>query len=359
MTPATLANGRRYLHPRTRLDTSRYHRQELLPQIGKDGQARLAAGRVLLVGCGALGCTIAEQLARAGVGRLRIVDRDVVEWSNLQRQVLFDEVDARDATPKAIAAKARLARINSGVAVEAVIADVHAGNAVQLAAGVDVILDGTDNVDTRYLLNDVASCHETPWVYGACVGTEGRVMPVVPGKTACLRCVFPEPPAGSELPTCDTAGVLGPVAAVVGSLQAVEAIRLLVGGPEEGRSALWSADLWAGRARTTALERQPDCPTCGRREFSFLSKPPGQSTTLCGRRSVQVRPAREVRLDLAGAARKLGGVGEVQQTPFLLRCRLADESGVELTLFADGRLIVSGTTDGDKARSLYARYVGT
>jgi adenylyltransferase/sulfurtransferase len=341
------------------LDTSRYHRQELLPQIGPEGQARLAQGRVLLIGCGALGTTIAEQLVRAGVGHLRIVDRDIVEWTNLQRQVLFDESDAQEGTPKAVAAKQRLARINSAVTVDAVVADVHSGNIESLADGVAVILDGTDNVETRYLVNDVAVKLGTPWVYGACVGTEGRVMPVVPNHTACLRCVFPEPPAGAELPTCDTAGVLGPVASVVASMQAIEAIRLLSGGRQGVRSALWSADLWAGRTRNVMTERLPDCPTCGRREFTFLSRPPGQSTTLCGRRSVQVRPAgNDVRLDLSAAARKLDTAGDVQQTPYLLRCRLRAQPQVELTLFMDGRMIVSGTTDYATARSLYARYVG-
>ena len=341
------------------MDTSRYHRQELLPQVGKTGQARLARGRVLLVGCGALGGTIAEQLVRAGVGFLRVVDRDVVEWTNLQRQVLFEESDAREAAPKAVAAKQRLARINSTVAVDALVADVHSGNIESLAEGVVLILDGTDNVETRYLLNDVAVKLGMPWVYGACVGTEGRVMPVIPGRTACLRCVFPEPPAGSDLPTCDTAGVLGPVAAVVGAMQAVEAIRLLVGDREGARPALWSADLWTGRSRVLTTERQPDCPACGQRLFDFLSRPPGQSTTLCGRRSVQVRPAGgDVRLDLAAAARKLAAAGEVQQTPYLVRCRLAGEPPRELTVFADGRMIVTGSTDRDNARSLYARYVG-
>lgn len=358
MTGATLANRRTphsHLKP---LDTSRYQRQELLPQIGKAGQAKLAASRVLLVGCGALGCTIAEHLARAGVRDLRIIDRDVVEWTNLQRQVLFDEADAREGTPKAVAAGERLFRVNSEVVVSTIVADFHSAS-IGHAVGVDVILDATDNVDTRYLINDVAVKYGIPWVYGACVGTEGRVMPVVPGRTACLRCVFPEPPAGSELPTCDTAGVLGPVASVVGSLQAIEAIRLLVGGPEAVRGALWSGDLWAGRARAIEAERNPDCPACGRREFPFLAKPPAQSTTLCGRDSVQVRPAHPLRLDLAAAAGKLAGVGEVQQSPFLVRCRLPGEPAIQLTLFQDGRMIVTGTTDGDKARSLYARYVGT
>ena len=347
------------------MDVDRYHRQVLLPQIGPAGQARLAASRVLLVGCGALGGVVAEQLVRAGVGFLRVADRDVVEWTNLQRQVLFDECDARDGTPKAIAAAQRLGRINSSVTVEPVVADVHSGNVESLATAagrtVDLIADGTDNVETRYLINDVAVKCGIPWVYGACVGTQGRVMPVIPLRTACLRCVFPNPPAGSDLPTCDTAGVLGPVAAVVASMQSIAAIQLLGGRAQDVRAELWSADLWAGRATTFNVQRQADCPACGRREFEFLSRPTGQATTLCGRRSVQVRPAAgDARLDLAAAARKLSGVGPVQQTQFLVRCRLErEQTPLELTLFADGRMIVSGTTDRDNARSIYARYVGT
>lgn len=357
-----------------RLDVNRYHRQELLPFIGKAGQARLAASRVLLVGCGALGTVIAEQLVRAGVGFLRIVDRDVVEWTNLQRQVLFDETDAREGAPKAVAAQQRLARVNSGVTVDAVVTDAHSGNIEFLveAAGapdparerpsstrVDLILDGTDNVETRYLLNDVSVKFGIPWVYGACVGTEGRVMAVVPGRTACLRCVFREPPKGADLPTCDTAGVLGSVASLVASMQAVIAFQMLSGHGNEVRSELWSGNAWAGRGRVIAIDRDPDCPTCGRREFTYLSRDASRSVSLCGRRSVQVSPARaDTRLDLAAAARKLTPVGDVQHTPHLVRCRLGGESGIELTVFADGRMIVSGTTDASAARSMYARYVG-
>ena len=360
MTATTLANAIFCNRPVKTLETNRYHRQELLPQIGAAGQAKIAQGRILLVGCGALGGVIAEQLVRAGVGSMRIVDRDVVEWTNLQRQVLFDESDARDGLPKAVAAARRLAAINSSVAVEPVVADVHSGNVEALADSAQLILDGTDNVETRYLVNDVAVKHGMPWVYGACVGTEGRVMPVIPGRTACLRCVFPEPPAGAELPTCDTAGVLGPVAGIVASMQAVIAIKLLSGNAPDVRPELWSADLWNGRARTIEVQRRADCPACAGREFTFLSRRAGQSTTLCGRQSVQVRPAdSSTRLDLSAAAQKLKGVGEVQQTPYLVRCRLPGETPVELTLFIDGRLIVTGTTDRDNARSLYARYVGS
>ena len=341
------------------MDTDRYHRQVLLPQIGPAGQARLAASHVLLVGCGALGSVLAEQLVRAGAGSLRLVDRDVVEWTNLQRQVLFEESDAREGLPKAVAAQRRLARVNSTVRIEAVVADVHSGNVETLASGVDLVLDGTDNVETRYLINDVSVKHGIPWVYGACVGTEGRVMPIFPGRSACLRCVYPQPPSGADLPTCDTAGVLGPVAAAVASVQAVAAIKLLTGNAADLPPLLWSADLWSGRFHSTPINKDADCPACGRREFPFLTTPVSQSTSLCGRRSVQVQPTRmDMRLDLDAAATKLSGVGEVIRTPYLVRCRLRDKAELEMTLFADGRMIVSGTTDRDNARSLYARYVG-
>jgi adenylyltransferase/sulfurtransferase len=347
------------------LELDRYHRQALLPQIGRDGQARLAASRVLVVGCGALGSVIAEQLARAGVGSLVLVDRDVVEWTNLQRQTLFDESDARDAAPKAVAAKRRLERVNGAIQIDALVSDVHSGNIEHLAGlerggtPVHLILDGTDNVETRYLLNDICIKHSVPWVYGACVGTEGRVMAIRPGATPCLRCVFRTPPAGTELPTCDTAGVLGPAAGIVASFQVVAAMRVLCGAPEADERLL-AMDVWTGRMRSVDLgARSPDCPTCGRRQFEFLDRADGPTTTLCGRRAVQVRPGRgSASFDMAAAEVKLTRVGLVQRTPYLLRCRLNDAADVELTLFSDGRLIVTGTTDSDRAKSLYARYIG-
>jgi adenylyltransferase/sulfurtransferase len=347
------------------VEIDRYHRQVLLPQIGRAGQAKLAASHVLVVGCGALGTVIAEHLARAGIGSMRIVDRDIVEWTNLQRQTLFDVSDARNGLPKAVAAKARLAAINATVTVDARGTDLHVGNVEDLAGlaksgrRADVILDGTDNVETRYLLNDVAVKHGVAWVYGACVGTEGRVMMVRPGLTPCLRCIFPMPPAGSDLPTCDTAGVLGPAAHVVASMQTVSALKLLT-GHEQGGEGLLSIDVWRGRFHATELgARRPDCPASGQRQFEFLDRPASDSVSLCGRHSVQVRPAeRLARLDLTDAAEKLTRVGQVQRTPYLLRCRLTEEAGMELTLFPDGRLIVSGTTDRARAKALYARYVG-
>lgn len=342
--------------------TDRYHRQQLLPQIGVEGQRRLAAARVLLVGCGALGTTIAEQLVRAGVGHLRIVDRDLVELTNLQRQVLFDEADVAAGTPKAVAAAARLSRVNSEVTIEPVVADVHAGNIEELIAqpSVHLLLDGTDNVETRYLINDVSVKYGIPWVYGACVGVEGRVMPIRPGRSACLRCVFPEPPRPGELATCDTAGVLGPAAAVVASLQVTAALQILTGAtpPEQ----LVRMDLWRGRFGATPLDgaRRDDCQTCGRRQFAFLDVAAGvgSSTSLCGRNAVQVRPGVAVRLDLALLERKLHGVGRLSRTPHLLRCELSSEQNVLLTVFPDGRAIVQGTSDPSRARSLYARWIG-
>ncbi|HEX8913537.1 MAG TPA: ThiF family adenylyltransferase [Humisphaera sp.] len=380
----------------------RYHRQSLLPQVGPAGQAKLANARVLLVGCGALGTTIAEQLVRAGVGFLRVVDRDVVELTNLQRQVLFDEADARDGTPKAVAAARRLSAVNSAVVVvEPVVADVHAGNIAELAGigwhgsvprtvsahGVDrrdadhgleyktvppnasapdqpvhLILDGTDNAETRYLVNDLAVRHGVPWVYGACVGVEGRAMAIRPGHTPCLRCVFPEPPGPGELPTCDTAGVLGPAAAVVAATQAAMAIQLLVGAtpPEQ----LVRFDLWRGRFGATPLDdaRRPDCPCCGLRRFDFLDAPgggAGAAVSLCGRNAVQIRPASaNARLDLGVLAARLAASTGVQRSPHLLRCAVPGEPGVSLTVFADGRAIVQGVADFARARSVYAKWVG-
>jgi molybdopterin/thiamine biosynthesis adenylyltransferase len=345
----------------------RYHRQTLLPQIGRSGQDRLAGARVLLVGCGALGTVIAELLTRAGVGFLRIADRDVVELTNLQRQVLFDEADARQQTPKAVAAANRLARVNSSIVIDPRVVDVHPGNIESLAGleqddqAVNLILDGTDNAETRYLINDVSVKHGVPWIYGACVGMEGRVMNIHPPQTACLRCLFPEPPGAGELPTCDTAGVFGPAASVVASLQAAAAIKLLASERSETDEQLISLDAWKGRfhATSTASGKREDCPTCARRMFTFLDAGDrAGSTSLCGRDAVQVRPAGQNRFDLERVAEKLAGVGQVERTPYLLRCELPAPQAVKLTLFSDGRLIVHGTSDLDRARSLYARYVG-
>ena len=459
--------------------TGRYHRQQILPMIGEAGMARLRQASVLLIGVGALGGTIADQLVRAGIGRLRLVDRDLVDWTNLHRQVLFSEQDARDATPKAIAAAARLAAVNSDVALDPLVLDVHSANIEQLAgfppetatatatglasrgrqspglstprpdplrpgqSGVthkfgeasplscplplgvgvgrglprqadsllrldtlpnlpigglspttpfraDLILDGTDNAETRYLINDLAVKHGIPWIYGACVGVEGRIMPILPGRGPCLRCIFPQSPRSGELATCDTAGVLGPAAAVVAALQASLAIRILASDGSDGWSALrtgpsstvgtdaviassssppnqdpihlLSLNAWTLRVHTLDVTnaRQPDCPACGLRRFDFLSLPLEiNAATLCGRRAVQVRSGLATStLDLAEIARRLASAGQVQALPYLVRCKLTDSPQITLSIFADGRTVVDGTTDIAQARSLVARYVG-
>lgn len=335
----------------------RYHRQSLLPFIGVDGQSRLAAARVLLVGCGALGGVVAEQLVRGGVGFLRLADRDLVEWTNLQRQVLFDEADARDGTPKAAAAAVRLGEINSAVTVEPAVVDVHAGNLGELMDGVDLVVDGTDNAETRYLINDGCVKAGVPWVYGGCVSADGRVMAVRPGVTACLRCVFPDPPSVGELPTCDTAGVLGAASAVVASLQSIAAFKLILGVPVDGLTVL---DLWRNRFRVVDVGGpREDCSCCRRREFPFLERSvEGGVAHLCGRDAVQVRPVTRGRTDLEALAARLAAVGAVERTAYLLRCRLEGESGITLTVFGDGRVLVGGTVDVGRARSLVSRYVG-
>ncbi len=344
-------------HDQIRL-MNRYHRQILLPQIGEAGQDRLLASRVLLIGCGALGSVIAEQLVRSGVGFLRIVDRDIVEMTNLQRQVLFEESDVAGALPKAIAAANRLSRVNSSICVEPIVADVHSGN-IEDFVDVDLILDGTDNVATRYLVNDVSIKRAIPWVYGACVGTEGRVMTIRPGEGACLRCIFPEPPAPGELPTCDTAGVLGPVAGVVGSLQAIAAIKLLTRSASAIAPELVSMDLWQGRIRSTDISdaRRADCPCCRLHKFEFVDDTTSRAIQLCGRNAIQIRPARAFS-NVSALATQLNSVGDVQQTPYFLKCLLREESPISMTIFHDGRTIIHGTNDPARAKAIHAKYVG-
>jgi len=342
---------------------SRYSRQVLFEKIGVDGQRRLGQSHALLVGCGALGTVLANTLVRAGVGHLRICDRDYIERDNLQRQVLFDEADIAANLPKAQAAAAKLARINSDVAVEAVVADVNHTNIERLAEGADLILDGTDNFETRFLINDLAVKTNRPWVYGAVIGATGLCMTIVPGDTPCLRCVFEEAPPPEMNPTCDTAGVLGSAVNVVASLQAVEAIKLLAGRRDEINRHLVQIDVWSGRfvnLNVSAVGGQGDCPCCKQRRFSYLSGERAAATTaLCGRNAVQVRAgagATEA-VDFAAIARKLEPVVSqpVEYNRYLLR---AVVDGHELTLFPDGRAIIKGTDDLDKARTLYAKYVG-
>jgi adenylyltransferase/sulfurtransferase len=331
----------------------RYSRQILFPGIGERGQEALLASHAVVVGCGALGSFHAAALVRAGVGRITLIDRDYVEPSNLHRQWLFEESDAAEGLPKAIAAEHRLRAVNSSVCVRGVVADLTSGNAQELLSDAGVILDGTDNFETRYLINDFAVSRGTPWVYGAAVGSYGLEMAVLPGRTACLRCVYPDPPSGGQ-PTCDTAGVIGPIVAAVASLQVADALKILTGGgPVCGR--ITTIDIWQGAIRQVAApELDPECPACGRREFPALQDSQRSPITLCGRNAVQVNE-RNRQIDLLALKSRLGPLGEVRANEFALRFRAAP---YEMTIFPDGRAIIKGTSDPGVARSVYARYLG-
>jgi adenylyltransferase/sulfurtransferase len=336
----------------------RYARQIVFPGVGEAGQRRLLESRVALIGCGALGTVLANVLARSGVGFLRIVDRDYVELSNLQRQVLFDEDDARDGVPKATAAVEKLRRVNSQIAYEAVVEDLSPQNVERIIVDVDLVLDGTDNLETRYVLNDACVKLDKPWIYLAAVASYGILMPIVPGQTACLRCIYPEQPDPGAIDTCDTAGVLAPMPGIVANFAAAEAIKLLLGAHERLNRGLTWIDCWFNSIQQTPIETPvPDCPCCQGRLFPFLEQPAWrQAATLCGRDAVQVRPLNAVNLDLAALADRLAAVGTVRQGPHLVRLTVPPH---ELTIFKDGRAIVKGTAEIPVARSLYARYVGT
>jgi molybdopterin-synthase adenylyltransferase len=335
-------------------ELERYSRQILFAGIGERGQEALLRSHAAIVGCGALGSFHAAALARAGTGRLTIIDRDYIEPGNLHRQWLFEESDAAEGLPKAAAAQRRIARINSGVDVRGIVADVTASNIDSLLNGADVILDGTDNFDTRYLINDYAVSRGIPWIYGAAVGSYGLVMPVIPGVTACLRCVYPEQPEGAQ-PTCETAGVLNVIVSVIASLQVADALKILSGQAGRVQPRITTVDVWDGGIRQIAApERDPDCPTCGRRDFQYLERTRLPDVSLCGRNAVQVRD-RERTIDLVELAARLAPLGEVRANEYALRFLIPP---YEMTVFPDGRAIVKGTSDPGVARSLYSRYVG-
>jgi molybdopterin-synthase adenylyltransferase len=334
---------------------SRYSRQSRFAPLGEEGQRRIRAARVAVVGLGALGSVQADLLARAGVGELRLIDRDFVEISNLQRQTLYQESDAAEALPKAVAAARRLARVNSEVRIEPLVGDLSPSNIDETLEGVDLILDGTDNFETRYLINDFAVRENIPWIYGAAVASYGLKLAIVPGLTACFRCVYPEPPRGAQ-PTCETEGVLGPVTAVIASLEAGDALKILACGRDSVTARLTTVDVWTGQIRQTAPPaRDPDCPCCERREFPHLEGKHRAPISLCGRNAVQIHE-RSRPVNLPELASRLGALAVVRVNEFALRAVL---DPYELTVFPDGRAIIKGTTDPGIARSVYARYVGT
>jgi len=338
-------------------NSERYSRQILFSGIGKEGQQRLSESFAVIIGCGALGSMHVEMLSRAGVGRLRLIDRDFIEESNLHRQILFDERDAEERLPKAVAAANRIARINSEVQVESVVKDVNYSNIEELIRDADVVLDGTDNFEVRYLLNDAAVKLKKAWIYGAAVGAYGVQMTIIPGQTPCLRCVFAEMPPPGTSPTCDTAGVVLPIIATIASYQVAETIKILTGQFDKLHGSLLQFDLWQNTfTKLKMRERIADCPACQQHKFEFLSARGGQLvTTLCGRNSVQITPAASHQIDFAELADQLREVGEVSYNRYLLKLKTSEH---EITVFTDARSVIKGTDDPSVARSLYARYIG-
>jgi molybdopterin/thiamine biosynthesis adenylyltransferase len=344
--------------PRRDEDDARWSRQERFHAIGQTGQRRIRDGRVLVVGVGALGTHVAELLARAGVGALWLVDRDVVELHNLQRQALFDEADARDGTPKAIAAARHLAAVASSVDVIPFVADYDADVHAALPGRPDVVVDGTDNFATRYRINDLAVRDGIPWVHGGVVGAVGNAFVVLPGRTPCLRCWLPDAAPAGELANCETVGVLAPAVTAVAGFQVMEVLKLLLGADTEVCTGAFTVNAWTHAHRVQMRDRRPDptCETCGVHRYPALAEPPRRAVTLCGRDAVQIQPARRTTLDLVGLAARLDGVAtNVDCRPQLLR--FAAE-GVRFTVFGDGRTLLFGVPSPERARILFDRYVG-
>ncbi|GGG26650.1 ThiF family adenylyltransferase [Paenibacillus abyssi] len=339
--------------------STRYARQIRFQPIGAAGQTRLGSSSAVIVGMGALGCVLAQHLVRAGVGRVRLIDRDFVEWSNLQRQMLYTEEDARLLLPKAEAAAAHLRQINHSVSIEPIVTDVTPDNAELLLSGFDLVLDGSDNFSVRYLINDFCVKHNVPWIYGAAVGASGMTMTVIPQSTPCYRCMFPEPPAGGTTDTCETAGVIAPIIDIIASIQSTEALKWLSGNQDKQHKTLLQVDLWNNgwTPISIARSRRPDCPTCGHNRYSFLEQTGEQtSAALCGRNTIQITPAVASHLTLEELAERLQPVGPIERNPYLLRLRVDDE--ISIVLFQDGRCLIQGTDDPVKAKTIYSRIMG-
>ena len=334
----------------------RYSRQTMLPNIGEEGQAKLVNGHVVIVGCGALGSNIATLLVRAGIGHVRIVDRDFIEYHNLQRQILFDEQDIKAGLPKAVAAERHLKKINSSVEIEGIVADINYTNIEEFCSGADVILDGLDNAETRLLINDVALKQEIPWVYGGAIATTGMTMTIVPGKTPCFRCLIPTLPAPGSLPTCETAGILGTVPAIIGSLQATEAMKILINCGEINRELI-IINAWQDTFEKLTLKRDPACPACqGRYEF-LEDRFDVRVTSLCGQsRAIQIVNTRAGKINLDTLAAQLPKNARVTHNEYMLNFNIEDH---EIIVFPDGRAVIKGTIDESVARKLYGKYIET
>jgi len=339
-------------------DNRRYRKQELFNGLGQAGQARLRQAGVLVAGCGALGGTIASLLVRAGIGRLRVVDRDFLELSNLGRQLLYTEADLKTGLPKAVLAERRLREMNSEVEVEGVVADLNPDNVIELMSGVDLVLDGLDNQETRYLINDAAVSLGLPWIYIGVIGSSGNVMTIIPGETNCLRCLFPEPAPPGVLPTCDTTGIIGPTPNVAASIGVSEAMKILSGAQERLNPGLFTFELWDNSYQAIPLESGPreDCPCCQEKRFEFLEGRDRSTTEImCGIDAVQVNPPKEFRLDLNQLIQRLDQDSIMSSNDYLVRFEAED---FQFSVFPDGRVIIHGTADPGQARALYDRYVG-
>ena len=331
----------------------RYSRQILLPQIGEEGQKKLGNSSVIIIGCGGLGCIIATSLVRAGVGKVKLIDRDLIEYHNLHRQILFNEEDIKNQLPKAIAAERHLKKVNSSIEIEGVVADVNYANIEKLISGADLILDGLDNPETRFIINDASAKFKIPWIYGAAISASGMTMNIIPGETPCFRCVFPSSPPPGILPTCDTAGVIGPAPFIIGSLQSIEAMKILIGAKGINRDVI-VIDVWEGTFDRFKVSPRPDCPTC-QGNYEFLQVQFGIRTTiLCGQNSVQVLDPKLESLSLEKLAAHLKPLGEVSYIEATLRFTVDNH---EIVIFPDGRVILKNSLDESLARELYVKYI--
>ncbi len=333
----------------------RYQKQVILEQIGQKGQKKLSQSSVLVAGCGGLGCIIADFLVRAGVGKITLVDRDVVELDNLHRQILFDEDDAEKAIPKALAASEKLKKANSGVDIEAEVADISPANVEKIIRNADLVLDGTDNFETRFLLNDACLKKGIPWVYGGVVATRGMCLAVIPGKTPCLRCFLSEPPPPGEVPTCETVGVLGPAVAVIASLEVSEAMKILMGKKDELLEGMVNFDIWTGDWALFQIKKNTECPACSQGDYQYLRKGIARTTVICGENAVQVTPLKKVKVSFPELTERLAAAGKVHQTKHVVRFEVPP---FEFLIFSDGRTIIKGTSDEAEARKAFSRYLG-
>ena len=338
-----------------KMTEGRYSRQVLFSEIGEKGQKLIQKASVLIIGCGALGTVSANHLTRSGVGTIRIADRDYVELDNLQRQILFDEDDAKRRLPKAAAAAEKLKKVNSDVQIEPIILDVNPKNIESMVKSVNLVLDATDNVETRYLINDACIKNGVPWIYAGVIGSLGMTMDIIPGKSACLRCLMDQPPPPGSMPTCDMRGVLSGVPGVIASIQATEALKIIMGHHNTGNTLI-HVDLWEGNFKQLHIERNPDCPACGRGKFDFLSGDThSEAFSLCGRNAVQISILKDAKINLESLKERLRPLGEVYDNGFFLSFEVGE---FELIIFPEGRAMIKGTTDESVARSLFAKYIG-